>query len=75
MAILPSLCLSVSTVCTNLVTMLPELTLANVQKGFSSTDADGEKLASICQEAIGTCQSEGGKKLLQSLASSLEKMM
>jgi hypothetical protein len=51
------------------------LTVANVQKGFSSMDADGEKLALLCQEAIGSCNAEQGKRLLQSLSFSLEKML
>jgi len=51
------------------------LTAANVQKGFASMDADGEKLALVCQAAIGSCKGEQGKRLLQSLSLSLEKML
>ena len=51
------------------------LTQANVQKGFASIDADGEKLASTCQATIGPCEGNQGKLILQSLASSLEKML
>ena len=50
------------------------LTQANVQKGFASIDADGEVLASTCQATIGSCEGDQGKLILQSLASSLEKM-
>ena len=50
-------------------------TVANVQKGFTSMDSDGEKLALLCQEAIGSCNAEQGKRLLQSLSFSLEKML
>jgi len=38
-------------------------------------DADGEKLASFCQAALGSCEGEQGKKLLQNLSLSLEKML
>ena len=51
------------------------LTAANVQKGFASMDADGEKLASLCVAAIDSCQGEQCKKLLRSLALSLEKLL
>ncbi|KAL9178652.1 hypothetical protein ACHAXT_001990 [Thalassiosira profunda] len=51
------------------------LTAANMQKGFASMDADGEKLASMCRAAVDACQGEGGKKLLRGLALSLERTL
>jgi hypothetical protein len=50
------------------------LTASNLQKGFASVDADGEKLAAMCQGAHDSCTGEQGKRLLQSLAHSLEKI-
>ncbi|KAL7539454.1 hypothetical protein ACHAXR_009300, partial [Thalassiosira sp. AJA248-18] len=49
-------------------------TAGNVQKGFGSMDADGEKLASLCQGAVALCVGEQGKRLLRSLSLSLEKL-
>jgi hypothetical protein len=49
------------------------LTVSNVQKGFASMDADGEKLFSSCQAAVSSCEGEPCKKILQSLAQSLER--
>ena len=37
--------------------------------------ADGKILAAMCQEAIGSCKGKHGKRLLQSLSLSLEKML
>ena len=50
------------------------LTVSNVQKGFNSMDADGEKLALTCQAAVSSCEGEPCKKILQSLALSIVKM-
>jgi len=51
------------------------LTASNIQKGFASMDADGEKLAALCLDAVGTCKGEQGKKLLRSLSLTVEKIM
>ncbi|KAL3823153.1 hypothetical protein ACHAXA_010409 [Cyclostephanos tholiformis] len=50
------------------------LTLSNVQKGFSSMDADGKKLALVCQRALDSCEGEQGKSLLHCLSFALEKL-
>ena len=57
------------------LTSSPSLTSQDVMHGFASMDASGEKLASVCQAAVAACEADQGKKLLQNLASSLEKMM
>ncbi|KAL7473620.1 hypothetical protein ACHAXS_014127, partial [Conticribra weissflogii] len=51
------------------------LTAQDVLNGLASMNANGEKLASICQSASSSCEGEQGKKILQSLATSLEKML
>ena len=50
------------------------VTISNVQKGFASMDADGKKLALICQRALGSCEGEHGKALLHCLSNALEKL-
>jgi hypothetical protein len=50
----------------------PTLTLSNLQRGLMSMDADGEKLASVCQAV--ECNGEQEKKLLQHVAFSVEKL-
>ena len=51
------------------------LTAANVQKGFGSMDADGKMLAATCQNAKSLCKGDQGRRLLQSLSTSLEKLI
>jgi len=51
------------------------LTAQDLLNGLASMDANGEKLASICQSASASCEGEQGKKTLQSLSTSLEKIL
>jgi len=51
------------------------LSISNIQKGLASMDANGEKLGLQCQAGMGSCEGEQGKRLLQSLSLSLEKML
>ena len=50
------------------------LKTSNIQKGFASMDADGKKLALLCQRAIGSCKGEQGKVMLHGLSLALEKL-
>ena len=52
-----------------------ELSLIYVLKGFASMDADGKKLVSYCQRAIGLCKGEQGKVLLNNLSLALETLL
>jgi len=51
------------------------LTMQNVLSGFASEDMDGEKLASACRSAAEACPGQRGRKLLEGVASSIERMM
>jgi len=50
------------------------LPASSIQKGLASMDADGEKLAFVCQSALVSCKGDQGKKLLQTLMLSIEKL-